>query len=256
MDLDTRVRAAIYDHVVETTLPPSIQEVASTLDSLFASHGDVRGVWGWTITADRHKYQHPEDAWQFNLGLEHWIWIQREMLAAEIFFLEQTRSPLLRDAHAMLDREFGTRRIAKTGDARESLLREFEEDAAAVRAQYRRLGVTHAVIALADGNPPYDAVFDRGPSAGPNAWNMTAPDGTIDLFIDILGVILQHGHECSPTVTPTTTPAVTSTPTTTPTVAATPAVTTTPTATVTATPAVTTTPTATVTATPTVTTTP
>ncbi len=33
MDFDTRVRAAIYDHVVETTLPPSIQEVASTLDS-------------------------------------------------------------------------------------------------------------------------------------------------------------------------------------------------------------------------------
>ena len=42
------------------------------------------------------------------------------------------------------------------------------------------------------GAPPYDAVFDRGPTTGPNAWNMTAPDGLIDLLNDILGVILQY----------------------------------------------------------------
>ena len=47
-----------------------------------------------------------------------------------------------------------------------------------------------------DGSPPYDASFDRGPSAGPNPWNMTAPNGVIDLFTDILGVISQPGHEC------------------------------------------------------------
>ena len=47
-----------------------------------------------------------------------------------------------------------------------------------------------------DGDPPYDVNFDRGPSAGPNSWNMTAPDSSIDLFIDILGVIYQHGHAC------------------------------------------------------------
>ncbi|MEE8369449.1 MAG: penicillin acylase family protein, partial [Dehalococcoidia bacterium] len=29
-----------------------------------------------------------------------------------------------------------------------------------------------------DGGPPYDVQFDRGPSTGPNAWNMTAPDGS------------------------------------------------------------------------------
>ncbi len=46
------------------------------------------------------------------------------------------------------------------------------------------------------GGPPYDVAFDRGPSAGPNGWNMTAPDGVIDLLNDILGVILQHGHDC------------------------------------------------------------
>ena len=44
--------------------------------------------------------------------------------------------------------------------------------------------------------PTYDVNFDRGPSAGPNAWNMTAPDGVIDLTNDILGVILQFQHSC------------------------------------------------------------
>ena len=44
--------------------------------------------------------------------------------------------------------------------------------------------------------PPYDAQFDRGPSVGPNAWNMGPPDGVIDLPNDILGVILQYLHDC------------------------------------------------------------
>jgi hypothetical protein len=42
----------------------------------------------------------------------------------------------------------------------------------------------------------YDVNFDRGPSAGPNPWNMTAPDGVIDLANDILGVVLQNQHDC------------------------------------------------------------
>ena len=44
--------------------------------------------------------------------------------------------------------------------------------------------------------PEYNANFDRGPSAGPNAWNMTAPDGVIDLSNDILGLIQQDSHSC------------------------------------------------------------
>ncbi|MCH7699148.1 MAG: hypothetical protein IH865_09465 [Chloroflexi bacterium] len=44
--------------------------------------------------------------------------------------------------------------------------------------------------------PTYDASFDRGPSAGPNVWNMTAPDGVIDLTNDIFGVIQQYLHDC------------------------------------------------------------
>ena len=44
--------------------------------------------------------------------------------------------------------------------------------------------------------PAYHPTFDRGPSSGPNPWNMTAPDGVIDLFNDIVGVISQFGHDC------------------------------------------------------------
>ena len=44
---------------------------------------------------------------------------------------------------------------------------------------------------------PYNVLYDRGPSAGPNAWNMTAPDGVIDLPNDILGVIRQFDHNCN-----------------------------------------------------------
>ncbi len=48
-----------------------------------------------------------------------------------------------------------------------------------------------------DGGGRYDARFDRGPSAGPHPWSMTAPDGVIDLANDILGTILQLGHRCT-----------------------------------------------------------
>ena len=47
------------------------------------------------------------------------------------------------------------------------------------------------------GVPPYDIAFDRGPTTGPNAWNVTAPDGVIDLLKDILGVIRQGNHNCT-----------------------------------------------------------
>lgn len=44
----------------------------------------------------------------------------------------------------------------------------------------------------------YNIAYDRGPSVGPNKWNMTAPDGNIDQFNDILGVISQYQHDCRP----------------------------------------------------------
>ena len=47
-----------------------------------------------------------------------------------------------------------------------------------------------------DGAGSYDVVFDRGPSTGPDPWNMTAPDTVIDLPNDILGVIMQFSHRC------------------------------------------------------------
>ena len=48
-----------------------------------------------------------------------------------------------------------------------------------------------------EGSPPYDVLFDHGPSAGPNTWNVTAPDGSIDPHTGIRGVILQYSHDCS-----------------------------------------------------------
>ena len=44
--------------------------------------------------------------------------------------------------------------------------------------------------------PPYDDYYDRGPTTGPNVWNMTEPDDTIDLPNDILGVQAQFQHNC------------------------------------------------------------
>ena len=49
----------------------------------------------------------------------------------------------------------------------------------------------------ANGSPPYDAQYDRGPSTDPNPWSMAAPDGAIDLLNDILGAIQQANHDCT-----------------------------------------------------------
>jgi septum formation topological specificity factor MinE len=47
------------------------------------------------------------------------------------------------------------------------------------------------------GNEPnYDVNFDRGHRDGKTLWSLTAPDGVIDLSVDILGVVLQYQHSC------------------------------------------------------------
>ena len=46
------------------------------------------------------------------------------------------------------------------------------------------------------GEAAYDVSYDRGPSTGPNPWNMTSADGLIDLSNDILGVVQQYQHSC------------------------------------------------------------
>ena len=53
----------------------------------------------------------------------------------------------------------------------------------------------------ADSDPPgepdgYDAALDRSAAVG-DRWDMQAPDGLIDLFIDIFGVAFQFGHDCT-----------------------------------------------------------
>ena len=64
-------------------------------------------------------------------------------------------------------------------------------------------GVAGAFGADADDDPPgepdgYSPALDRSaPLPGGDPWDMQAPDGTIDLFTDIFGVIYQFGHSCS-----------------------------------------------------------
>ena len=128
---------------------------------MLASHADIQGVWGWTITADKHLYRNPEGAWQFHLGMDKWAWVGRELVAARILYLEQSKSPFLRDAHEKMRERYGVPSPHRTGDAREPLLRELEQDAAMVRDHYRRLGVTHAVLLLDQGNPLFDALLAR-----------------------------------------------------------------------------------------------
>lgn len=125
--------------------------LASTMDLVLAQHGGMTGVWGWTITADRHIYHDPPDPWHFNLGIEKWRWVERETWAARLFYLRAA------NPHRRIDAP----ELHKKGDEREPLLRRLEQDRQLVREQFRRLGVTHAVILLMDGNPIYDVLLAR-----------------------------------------------------------------------------------------------
>ena len=44
--------------------------------------------------------------------------------------------------------------------------------------------------------PAYHSAYDRGPSSGPNTWNLTAANGTI-AATDVFAVIGQFGHSCA-----------------------------------------------------------
>ena len=46
------------------------------------------------------------------------------------------------------------------------------------------------------GAAPYDVQYDRGRAFGGDPWDMSPPDGVIDLPNDILGVIQQFNHKC------------------------------------------------------------
>ncbi len=72
-----------------------------------------------------------------------------------------------------------------TGDLDESKTEEFSDQIVDLSNDIFAVIQTYSPT----GAPPYSALYDRGPSAGPNVWNMTAPDGVIDLSNDILGVI-------------------------------------------------------------------
>lgn len=44
--------------------------------------------------------------------------------------------------------------------------------------------------------PAYHTSFDRGPSSGPNAWNLTAANGSI-AGTDLFAILEQFGHSCA-----------------------------------------------------------
>lgn len=46
--------------------------------------------------------------------------------------------------------------------------------------------------------PAYAPAFDRSPPPpGATLWELAPPDGTIDLFTDIFGMVAQYGHSCA-----------------------------------------------------------
>jgi hypothetical protein len=57
--------------------------------------------------------------------------------------------------------------------------------------------LTEALTPPASGDETgYNAAFDRGPQIGPEPWNADKPDGTINLFDDVIGAAYQFGHTC------------------------------------------------------------
>ena len=135
--------------------------VASTSESLFAIHDGIRGVWGWTVLADRHVYCSPGDPLEFNLGMAKWRFVRRELLAAGVLYLERTKSRALPRVYSAMQERYGAPSPHRQGDAREPLLAALEQDAPMVREQFRRLGVTHAVLLLREGNPLYEILLAR-----------------------------------------------------------------------------------------------
>ncbi|MEZ5962866.1 MAG: hypothetical protein R3F56_03365 [Planctomycetota bacterium] len=139
--------------------PPVV--VASTYDTLLALHADVLGVWGWTVTANRHLYGQPQDLARFNMHPETWQWVARELFAADLFWFEQTR-PNSPEHRAMLAQAGADpAALHARGEQREPLLRAFEDDRDSVRDQFRRLGVTHVVLLPREGNPMFEAMLAR-----------------------------------------------------------------------------------------------
>jgi hypothetical protein len=63
----------------------------------------------------------------------------------------------------------------------------------------QRFGATGAPVDPLSAPPPapaYHAAFDRGPSSGPNPWNLTAADGSIAVT-DFFAAVAQFGHSCA-----------------------------------------------------------
>ncbi len=139
---------------------PARSVLASTLDPFFGVHSGRMGVWGWTIRSTcKVLYGGEPDLLHFLMDF-HRSWVAREIQAARIFFFERfpgVPSRWLAGEKARL----GPAAKPLEGKNRPSLLAELEKDREDVREQMRKVGVTHAVLLLRDGQLLYEVLLAR-----------------------------------------------------------------------------------------------
>ena len=144
---------------VEKELPEKAV-LASTLDPFFGVHAQRTGVWAWTIEANcLDLYGGNNDLFHFLMDLDR-PWLAREIQAARIFFFEKYPGV----DPAWLAREktiLGPAARPLKGKDRPPLLAELEKDRDKVRRQMRKVGVTHAVLLLKDGQVLYEILLAR-----------------------------------------------------------------------------------------------
>lgn len=150
---------------LERSLPRERTVLASSMDPLFAVHAGLDGVWAWTITAAAlDLYGHPPDLLRFHLDPERQLWLLREREAARLFGLERLLAgdpDRLGRVKAWALEAWGSLPTPAEGAERPPLLAALEEARSSVRDQFRRLGVTHAVLLLEQGQTLYEILLAR-----------------------------------------------------------------------------------------------
>ncbi len=134
--------------------------LASTLDPFFGVHSNRMGVWGWTIRDSCPVlYGGNPSLFHFLMDLRR-PWVGREIQAARIFFFERIPGVDPRWLAAEKARLGGAARSLE-GKERPPLLARLEKSRKSVREQMRRVGVTHAVLLLEDGQPLFEVLLAR-----------------------------------------------------------------------------------------------
>ncbi|GEM_PF-3900577 len=139
---------------------PEKAVLTSTLDPFFGVHSGRMGVWGWTIRDSCPVlYGGKPKLLHFLIDLDR-PWVGREIQAARIFFFERIPGVDPRWLAAEKAR-LGPAARPLQGKARPPLLARLEKNRENVRTQMRRVGVTHAVLLLEDGQPLFEVLLAR-----------------------------------------------------------------------------------------------